>query len=251
MNALPVISPQANLPSPVLGFIQALESSDFSGEIDITYSSRLSVATDNSIYQQLPQGVLFPRNVADLQIIAKLSANINDITFSARGGGTGTNGQSLTPGIVVDTSRHMNHILELNLEQQWVKVESGVVKDALNDYLAPHGYFFSPDLSTSNRATIGGMISTDASGQGSLVYGKTSDHLLGLRAVIASGDVLDTQPIDIEEATTLAKRKDAIGNIYKQILATCIEKREKIIEKFPRLNRFLTGYDLEHAYDDK
>lgn len=81
-------------------------------------------------------------------------------------------------------SRYMNRILEINPEQGWVKVEAGVIKDQLNQYLKPYGYFFSPELSTSNRATLGGMINTDASGQGSLVYGKTSDHVLGVKAMV-------------------------------------------------------------------
>lgn len=118
------------------------------------------------------------------------------VTFSARGGGTGTNGQSLTHGLILDVSRYMNRVLEVNPEQGWVRVEAGVVKDALNDALRPHGYFFSPDLSTSNRATIGGMINTDASGAGSLVYGKTSDHVLALRSVLIDGSVFDTRPLD-------------------------------------------------------
>ncbi|MDP1007242.1 FAD-binding oxidoreductase, partial [Klebsiella pneumoniae] len=87
--------------------------------------------------------------------------------LTPRGGGTGTNGQSLTDGLVVDVSRHMNRILEIDVENRRVWVQAGVVKDQLNAALKPHGLFFAPDLSTSNRATIGGMISTDASGQGS------------------------------------------------------------------------------------
>jgi FAD/FMN-containing dehydrogenase len=117
--------------------------------------------------------------------------------------------------------------------------------------LAPHGFFFSPDLSTSNRATVGGMVSTDASGQGSLVYGKTSDHLLAMTAVLANGELLSTQAISRESALALSEQNSCIGKIYKQVLETCVSKREQIIEKFPRLNRFLTGYDLEHAYDDE
>lgn len=81
----------------------------------------------------------------------------------------------------------MNRILEINPEQGWVKVEAGVIKDQLNQFLKPYGYFFSPELSTSNRATLGGMINTDASGQGSLVYGKTSDHVLGVKAMVLGG----------------------------------------------------------------
>ncbi len=93
---------------------------------------------------------------------------------------------------MVDMSRYMNRIMEINPEEGWVRVEAGVIKDQLNQYLKPYGFFFSPELSTSNRATLGGMINTDASGQGSLVYGKTSDHVLGLRAVLLGGDILDT-----------------------------------------------------------
>lgn len=249
MNVLPQLSPIDTVSTETKKYLRLLEGSEYSGDIEVTYSSRLAVATDNSIYQQLPQAVVFPKNIADLQQVARIAATNEAITFSARGGGTGTNGQSLTPGIVVDTSRYMNKILEINLQEQWVRVEAGVIKDALNDSLRPHGYFFSPDLSTSNRATLGGMVSTDASGQGSLVYGKTSDHLLALESVLASGELLSTKPISLDEATTLAKSTSSIGNIYRQILATCVDKREEIIAKFPRLNRFLTGYDLEHAYN--
>ena len=92
-------------------------------------------------------------------------------------------------------SRYMNRIIEINPEEGWVRVEAGVIKDQLNQFLKPYGYFFAPELSTSNRATLGGMINTDASGQGSLVYGKTSDHVLGVRSVLIGGDILDTQPI--------------------------------------------------------
>ncbi|STY59477.1 glycolate oxidase subunit GlcD [Mannheimia haemolytica] len=89
----------------------------------------------------------------------------------------------------------MNQILELNVEERWVRVQAGVVKDQLNQFLKPHGLFFSPELSTSNRATLGGMINTDASGQGSLQYGKTSDHILAIKSVLINGDILETQAV--------------------------------------------------------
>jgi FAD/FMN-containing dehydrogenase/Fe-S oxidoreductase len=251
LTALPILPIENTISTITQQFLNDLQSNGFEGDIEYSYASRLAVATDNSIYQQLPQAVLLPANTDDLIKIAGLTGQYSEVTFSARGGGTGTNGQSLTPGIVVDTSRYMSGILELNLSEKWVRVQSGVVKDALNDFLRPHGYFFSPDLSTSNRATIGGMISTDASGQGSLVYGKTSDHVLGLSSVLAGGSILNSHPISVDEAKALAKQNTFIGNLYKQVLETCVNKRHQIIEKFPRLNRFLTGYDLEHAYDDK
>ncbi|WP_250883965.1 FAD-binding and (Fe-S)-binding domain-containing protein [Glaciecola sp. XM2] len=251
MTALPQLSPKDTLSDRTKAYVDALSRTPFKGEVEISYASRMAVATDNSIYQRIPQAVLFPTSLEDLALIAKTGNEFEDVTFSARGGGTGTNGQSLTPGIVIDTSRHMREIIELNLEQEWVKVQCGVIKDALNDYLRPHGYFFSPDLSTSNRATIGGMINTDASGQGSLVYGKTSDHVLELTSVSASGEIIHSKPISVDEATKLSTTDTDYGRILKQVLDTCISKRQAILDKFPRLNRFLTGYDLEHAYDEQ
>ena len=207
------------------------------------------MATDNSVYQQLPQLVINPRTQQDIVLLAKTASedNYSEIKFSARGGGTGTNGQSLTPGIIVDLSKYMNKVLEINIEEKWVKVEAGVVKDQLNDFLRPHGFFFAPDLSTSNRATIGGMINTDASGQGSLVYGKTSNHVLALTSVLANGDLLNTKPMTIAQAQDLAKEDSSHGRITKQVLASSLDNRALILEKFPRLNRFLTGYDLENV----
>ncbi|MCW8108179.1 FAD-binding oxidoreductase [Alteromonas ponticola] len=247
--SFPRVVPQSSVQSDYRTYLSALSTSSFSGDIEYSYGSRLAVATDNSVYQKLPQAVVFPKTTSDLQIIGQLANAHPAVKFSARGGGTGTNGQSLTDGIVVDISRHMNKVLQINPEEGWVKVQAGVIKDALNDALRPYGYFFSPDLSTSNRATVGGMINTDASGQGSLVYGKTSDHVLELTTILANGELLVTAPLSLEEASVRATQNDAFGQILHQVIETCVGKREEILAKFPRLNRFLTGYDLEHAFD--
>ena len=250
---LPRIDHQTHLSPLYENFVSALKAKNFTGDINASYSARLAVATDNSVYQQLPQLVIHPRSQQDIVVLAKTASeeNFNDIKFSARGGGTGTNGQSLTPGIIVDLSKYMNQVLEINVAEKWVKVEAGVVKDQLNDYLRPHGFFFAPDLSTSNRATVGGMINTDASGQGSLVYGKTSNHVLALTSVLANGDVLNTEPMTLAQAQDLAKQDSSHGQITKQVLASSLDNRALILEKFPRLNRFLTGYDLENVLQDE
>jgi FAD/FMN-containing dehydrogenase/Fe-S oxidoreductase len=246
---LPRIDHETHLSPLYERFVASLKSNNFTGDINASYSARLSVATDNSVYQQLPKLVIHPRTKQDIVVLTKTAseAQYTDIKFSARGGGTGTNGQSLTPGIIVDLSKYMNKVLEINVEEKWVKVEAGVVKDQLNDYLRPYGFFFAPDLSTSNRATIGGMINTDASGQGSLVYGKTSNHVLALESVLANGDILNTAPMTIEQAQILAKEESSHGQIVNQVLSSSLDNRQLILEKFPRLNRFLTGYDLENV----
>lgn len=229
---------------------QASSGHSYTGEVDTNYSTRISLSTDNSIYQSIPQGVLFPKSTSDLEVITQLAnkAEYKSIRFSPRGGGTGTNGQSLTEHLIVDMSRHMRDILEINEAEGWVRVQAGVIKDQLNDFLKPFGFFFAPDLSTSNRATIGGMVNTDASGQGSLVYGKTSDHVLELTAVTIDGSLLKTKKLSLGEARIISEQTSKIGRITKQALDTTINYREQIVAKFPRLNRFLTGYDLENTW---
>ncbi|PRD39487.1 UNVERIFIED_CONTAM: ydiJ [Trichonephila clavipes] len=245
------LNPELALDASVVAFTKALQHAGFTGDIETSYGSRLAVATDNSVYQALPQAVLLPRSTDDLVIMTSLAqtSSFSHLKFSPRGGGTGTNGQALTEHIVVDLSRHMRQILELNVEQRWVRVQAGVIKDQLNAFLKPYGFFFAPDLSTSNRATIGGMINTDASGQGSLVYGKTSDHVLALKTVLIDGNVLNTRKMPLFEAEHRAEQSNSIGRIYRQVLDSCRNKRALILDKFPRLNRFLTGYDLEHVFN--
>lgn len=250
---IPQISQAPGVVQLVLNFLQELEQQGFTGDTATSYADRLTMSTDNSIYQLLPDAVVFPRSTADVALIARLAAQerYSSLIFTPRGGGTGTNGQALNQGIIVDMSRHMNRIIEINPEEGWVRVEAGVIKDQLNQYLKPFGYFFAPELSTSNRATLGGMINTDASGQGSLVYGKTSDHVLGVRAVLLGGDILDTQPLPVELAETLGKSNTTIGRIYNTVYQRCRQQRQLIIDNFPKLNRFLTGYDLRHVFNDE
>ncbi|MCG9625106.1 FAD-binding oxidoreductase [Vibrio mediterranei] len=245
---LPRLHSQTDINPTVLVYLKQLEAEGFTGDIETQYSSRLAVATDNSVYQKLPQAVVHPKTTADVQLIGKLAnqEKFAAIAFSPRGGGTGTNGQSLTSGIVVDLSRHMNQVLEINEQEGWVRVQTGIVKDALNDAVRPYGFFFSPDLSTSNRATLGGMVNTDASGQGSLKYGKTSDHVLSLQAVFADGSLLES-----DGSLNQLEQDSFAANALQVAEQVCKQNRVLIDEKFPPLNRFLTGYDLKNAYDPK
>ncbi|EGU44040.1 D-2-hydroxyglutarate dehydrogenase YdiJ [Vibrio splendidus] len=244
---LPRLQLNADVDPVVVRFLDELKTAGFTGDIESQYSSRLAVATDNSVYQQLPQAVILPKTTHDVVLLGKVGSKsaYERVTFSPRGGGTGTNGQSLTKGVVVDLSRYMNQVLEINEKEGWVRVQSGIVKDQLNDAVRPYGYFFSPDLSTSNRATLGGMINTDASGQGSLKYGKTSDHVLSLQAVFADGSCLES---DLSHG--LPEEGEFAHHALAVTEAVCREKRTQILDKFPPLNRFLTGYDLKNAIND-
>ncbi|ODC05066.1 FAD-linked oxidase [Terasakiispira papahanaumokuakeensis] len=245
---------------PYLDFLSALRQAGFSGEVSpdptspTVLTDRLVMSTDNSIYQQLPQAVVYPRHAEDLQCIARLmdQPEFSQLAVTPRGGGTGTNGQSLTDGVVVDISRHMNQILEIDVEKRQVRVQAGVVKDQLNAALKPHGLFFAPELSTSNRATIGGMINTDASGQGSCEYGKTRDHVLALSTVFLGGELWHSTPIKEETALeAICQRDDTVGRVHAKARDIIDQQKPLIEAKFPKLNRCLTGYDLAHLRDEQ
>ncbi|CAN7262532.1 FAD-binding and (Fe-S)-binding domain-containing protein [Rhizobium sp. LjRoot30] len=245
---IPRLDTARRAPSPGAGFLQHLAAVGLEGDIAVAAADRTVFSTDNSIYQVEPEGIVFPKNIDDLKTIAKALARpeFARITVAPRGGGTGTNGQSLTNGIVVDCSRHMNRILEIDPVRRIARVEAGVVKDQLNKALAPYGLFFAPELSTSNRATIGGMISTDACGQGSCLYGKTSNHVLGLRIVLVDGTDFFSRPVEEDELRVLQARQDSIGDIHRILARIATEDGEEIERIFPKLNRFMTGYDLAH-----
>lgn len=241
-------------PAPLThGFLDELRLRGFSGDIDAGFAGRLMMATDNSIYQRQPQAVVYPRDAEDLQRIARVSADprFAGVSFAPRGGGTGTNGQSLTDGIVVDVSRHMNRLLEVNVAEGWVRAQPGLVKDALNAAIKPHGLFFAPECSTSNRATVGGMVSTDACGQGSCLYGKTRDHVLGLDVVLLDGTLWRSEPMGDAALAEAARRRDMVGAIHRVADGIFRERRALIEERFPPLNRCLTGYDLAHIRDEE
>ena len=230
-------------------YVQALHALGFEGDIHCDDATRAVLATDNSIYQIYPQVVVFPENHNDLIRIARASHDY-DVTLYPRGGGTGTNAQSLGAGVVVDTSKHMNKILEVNVDERWARVQCGVVKDQLNAEIRQHGLFFAPDLSTSNRATVGGMINTDASGQGSVKYGKTRDHVLNLKAVLLTGETLETGVLTNSELDQLSKTSTEfrIGSALRALHDT---NKDAIESSFPKLNRCLTGYDLKNVRTDE
>lgn len=238
-----------HLPPLYREFLDAVRSTGFVGEIRTDYATRLVTATDNSVYQILPQAVVYPQNVEDVQRIFRTISQekFRSIKVSPRGGGTGTNGQALCDGVIIDVSRHFREILEINYEQGWARVEPGVVLDQLNAQLTPQGVFFAPNLSPSSRATIAGMINTDASGKGSRVYGKTSEHVLELTCVLLDGSLLTTRPLTHEELEAACAEPTQAGAIYREVRAVLERSRERFKTDIPQLKRFLTGYDLAHV----
>ncbi|MFT4967205.1 MAG: FAD/FMN-containing dehydrogenase/Fe-S oxidoreductase [Candidatus Deianiraeaceae bacterium] len=217
-------------------FISSLQKLDFKGDISTHNAQRVLYSTDNSIYEVKPFGILFPKNQHDIELIFKLLRHKQyiNVTVTVRGGGTSTNGQSINNGFIVDCSRHMNKIIEINVKNKTAIVEPGIILDVLNNELAKDGLFFPPNISPSNRATIGGMVNTDACGKGSCTYGRTSDHIEDLSLHVLSVD------------------KAVIASQYAKVLIPSllpILQRTKKLFCGSKLARTLTGYNVEKAVE--
>jgi len=230
-------------------FLDDLRDRGFSGDTHIDYGRRIVASTDNSVYQFIPDAICVPRNHDDVVRVMTLldEPAYHDITVTARGGGTGTNGQSLTTGIVLDTAAHMNAIEHIDVESRTARVQPGVVLDQFNEALRPHGMMFAPTVSTGNRATIGGMISTDAAGKGSRVYGKTSSHVKAIDTVLIGGQVLHTRRQDAEAWSAIASRDDVPSRVQRMVHNIVEDHRDEISRVFPNISRFVSGYNLAHV----
>lgn len=249
---IPRLAAESGLLPEYRTFLEELRLRGFDGEIRSDYATRLVTATDNSVYQTVPQAVIFPRRAGDVATILRLlhEPRFRRLKVSPRGGGTGTNGQSLCDGLIVDVSRHMRSILDVDLAGAAVTVEPGVVLDQLNAHLKPHGVFFAPNLSPSSRATLGGMISTDACGKGSRIYGKTSNHVIELEVVLLDGTRWVSRELSLAELEEIKQRDDLVGAIHREVDDIVTRQKDRIREEFPKLERFLTGYDLAHVYSE-
>ncbi|MBW6497072.1 MAG: FAD-binding protein [Bacteroidales bacterium] len=218
------------------------------GDLFFDQTWRMLYATDASVYRELPAAVCRPKNNGDLKKIIAF-CNEHALPIVPRAAGTSLAGQVVGHGLVVDFSRYMTRILELNVEERWVRVEPGVILDELNRYLAPHGLFFGPETSTSNRCMMAGMVANNSCGSHSLVYGSTRDHTKAIRALLADGSEALFEAVDHETF-----RKKCIGNslenrIYSQMyeLLSKPENQEEIRQQYPdpRLRRRNTGYALD------
>jgi len=156
---------------------------------------KIAYATDASVYREIPYGVAYPKTIEDIQELIKI-ARAKKTHLIPRAGGTSIAGQVVGCGIVVDISKHWDHIKQINAEEKWAIVEPGVVRDELNIALKPYGLFFSPETSTSNRCCIGGMFGNNSCGTHSLVYGSTRHHVIACKGVLSDGSVFDTEHID-------------------------------------------------------
>lgn len=218
------------------------------GEVRFDKVSRALYSTDASVYQIEPLGVVIPKS-AEAVIRAVEIAARHGVPITPRGGGTSQAGQSIGSGLVLDTSKHLNRVLEINADQRWARVEPGVVLDELNAQLRQHNLRFAPDVSSASRATVGGMMANNSSGARSVLYGKTIDHVIEQRVVLSDGQLAHFRPLD-SDAFDRARSGDSIeARAYRAIPALGQRHAAEIDRRFPKVLRRVGGYNLDAFVD--
>jgi FAD/FMN-containing dehydrogenase/Fe-S oxidoreductase len=201
-------------------------------------------ATDASLYQIEPVGVVLPRTVEDVVATVRISAE-EGVAIVPRGGATSLSGQTIAAGIVIDFSKYLNRIGVVDKDSLTVRVEPGVVLDQLNAHLKPLGLMFGPDVSTSDRATIGGMIGNNSAGARSLRYGKTVEHVRAVEVVLADGTATKLGPVSDDELAAICSRDDRVGRVHRVVRDAVAKNRRAIIDRFPHILRRVSGYNLD------
>lgn len=222
------------------------------GELYTDETTRILYATDASAYSEMPLAVAVPRSVADLKLLIGF-ADREGTSLIPRTAGTSLAGQVVGSGIVVDVSKHFNHILEINTAERWVRVQPGVVRDELNASLKQYGLFFGPETSTANRAMIGGMVGNNSCGSNSIVYKSTREHTLELKALLSDGTDVVFKSLHFDEFISKCEGATLEAALYRSIRAQLgnYENQEEIRKEFPKksVERRNTGYAIDVLLD--
>lgn len=213
---------------------------------------RTLYATDASAYREFPDAVCWPKSVNDIKELIHF-ARENKLSLIPRAAGTSLAGQVVGKGIVVDISKHMTEILELNVEEKWVRVQPGVIRDELNMYLQPHGLYFGPETSTANRAMMGGMVGNNSCGSNSVVYGSTREHLKEVKIILADGSETVFRETSLNDFHNKCQGTGVVSDLEKQIyenintILSNTDNQEEIKREFPKpeITRRNTGYAVD------
>jgi len=220
----------------------------FSGDIYLDDTTRIMYATDASAYREIPLAVTRPKNAEDIRLLIDFARN-NKTSLIPRAAGTSLAGQVVGNGIVVDISKYMNRILELNKEEKWVRVEPGVNLDELNLYLKPHGLFFGPETATSSRCLMGGMVGNNSCGAHSIVYRTTREHTLEVKGFLSDGSEVNFKALTKTEFDEKCRGDSLEGKVYRQIkkILSNPENRKEIREQYPHpdIYRRNNGYAID------
>ena len=208
--------------------------------------TRRLFAADASLYEELPKGVSFPESPDDIRRLV-LKSRERGFSITPRSAGTSLAGQTTGGGVIMDVSRHMTRILEINPEEKYAVVEPGVIRDTLNREAAKNGLQFGPDTATTNRCMIGGMIGNNSCGSFSIKHKTTREHILSIDTVLSDGSTATFHPLTDNELQKKLKLDSLEGEIYRQMLQLLKENRNRIFEHYPHpdIIRRNTGYALD------
>jgi FAD/FMN-containing dehydrogenase/Fe-S oxidoreductase len=226
------------------GELAAHLNRELDGEVRFDDYTRTLFSRDASMYAITPLGVAFPRHADDVAA-AVAAARSYDVPVLPRGAGTSLAGQTVGPGLVLDLSRHMARIVDIDAEARTARVQPGVVQDQLNHAAAPHGLMFGPDTSTSNRATLGGMIGNNSAGSGSVRYGMTIDHVCELSVVLSDASTAHFAPMDEPSRARRARLDTLEGSLCRELPPLLSAHDNAIAHDFPAYWRRAGGYRLD------
>ncbi|MBK8047601.1 MAG: FAD-binding protein [Anaerolineales bacterium] len=187
-----------------------------SGDLRSDLYTRTLYSTDASLYQVMPTAVLIPKHVDDIQAAVTIAAQFK-APLLPRAGGSSLAGQAVNTALVIDTSRYLDQLLELNVEERWVRVQPGIVLDTLNEALRAHGFQFGPDPASSNRACLGGIVSNNSTGSHSILYGMTADHVIGLEVILSDGRRVQVGPLTPEQLAWRTQAPGREGEVYRTL----------------------------------
>ncbi|WP_129116028.1 FAD-binding and (Fe-S)-binding domain-containing protein [Halegenticoccus tardaugens] len=226
------------------GLVRDLDSC-VDGDVRFDQYTRQLYATDASAYEAVPIGVVFPRSTADIASIVSYCAE-REIPVLPRGGGTSLAGQAVNEAVVLDFTRYMDDIVDIDPDAQLTRVQTGVVLADLNEQLAPHGLKFAPDPAAGDRSVVGGAIGNNSTGAHSLMYGKTDAYVEECEVVLADGTVATLGEVDVGD---LREQADPGGNILERVFAELVrlldDESDEIRNQFPNLKRNVSGYNLD------
>ena len=247
--ARPLRAPMAVTAAVDAGALERDLRAAVKGEVRFDPKARALYATDASPYRIPPIGVVVPLDEDDVRAAVRAAAR-HGAPILPRGGGTSLAGQTVGQALVIDVSKHLTGVLELNLEERWVRVQPGVVRDQLNRFLAPHGLQFTPDVATTDRANVGGMVANNSSGTHSIKYGKTVDQVIAMRVLLADGTELELGPLSREELAAKLSQDDREGELYREVTRIVRENEDEIAARYPKVMRRVGGYNLDELAAD-
>ena len=221
---------------------------DIKGDVSFDPHVLALYSTDASHYQIQPLGLVLPRDADDVLCAVRAAAE-HGVSLLPRGGGTSLAGQAIGKSLVIDFSKYMDTLIEVNAEAQWARVQPGIIRDELNAALRPHGLLFAPDPATSSRANVGGMIANNSSGTKSILYGKTIDHIVALDVILADGTRMTLDAASPEAYAARCEGETREAEIYRSFKTIIDTHASEIRDGYPKVMRRVGGYPLDAFVD--